>query len=368
MKILNKFKWFLSLGVFLVTFSCIDENFDGETTEGLSGREILINILNEENRQIGEDADGNPIGELDLFIEFVEEAGFIGDLAGTRTQDQLTIFVPTNNAFAISIATLGYNNLDQLLADRDEDGNLLFDFESIIGTHIARTSLTAQQIQEKDFDAIATFGANIPVNRTDDGFILNRDEDLSVVRSNDTGNGVVHVINRAMFPPTFSALFEEFFDDCENVVGNTWLRIVAEQENPSSEPWNCSNFGFEGAGVRANGFASGATVLDAFLVSPQFSFSDANEIRFQYESRFSGPAPELYIIEEFDGDEINLDDWTRVNVSFPAPAGGNGVWNPVAVEIPAAFQGGNFRVAFRYRSNSDGARRVTIDDFQVGVQ
>ena len=347
---------FASLLVF--TTSCIDENYEDSPEFGTTDKALLLNALNTENGT----------GELDVFLKLVEDNGLTGALTSRRIQDQRTVFAPTNNAFDILAAQLGYNSLDDLLGD--DDVNLV----EILETHIALANLSAAQIQNGSFRSIATFsGVNIPIRRLESGdFILNANTDLEVLRSNNAGNGTIHVVSRVMLPVKFNVVFSENFgagfDECGTALED-WRVVDVVLEGGSS--WGCTSFGFEGQGIQANGFDSGAKQVDSWIITPELSSEDVilNTLKFKYASRFGGPNPEIYVIKEEDyaDDAFSAEDWTKLDFNFPAPASGNGVFSDQAVRIPSDIHSGAYRIAFRYISG-DGATRVTIDNIEVGEE
>lgn len=353
-----KFITLVFAGLLVFTTSCIDENYEDSPEFGTTEKALLFNVLNTENES----------GDLDVFLQLVEDNAITGALTSRRIQDQHTVFAPNNNAFEILAAELGYNSLDDLLAD--DDVNLV----EILETHIALANLSVDQIQNGSFRSIATFsGINIPIRRLETGeFILNANADLEVLRSNNDGNGTIHVISRVLLPIRFNVDFSENFgadfDECGSVLED-WRVVDVVLEGGSN--WGCTSFGFEGQGIQANGFDDGAKQVDSWIISPELSSNDVilNTLKFKYASRFSGPSPEIYVIQEADyaDDDFTADDWTKLDFNFPAPASTNGVFSDQAVRIPSDIHSGAYRIAFRYISG-DGATRVTIDNIEVGEE
>lgn len=358
MKNIFKYTSFVMAGLMILTSSCIDENFDDSSDVGITDKQLLINVLNDENQS----------DELSIFLDLVEANGLTGALTSRRTQDQSTVFAPTNNAFEILAAELGYDSLEDLLEDDDVD------LVEILETHIALANLSADQIQNGSFRSIATVsGINIPVAREAGGFVLNANEDLAILRSNAEGNGTVHVISRVLLPIRFNVDFSADFGadvgDCSATLED-WSIVNVEITGGSG--WACTGFGFEGQGIQANGFDNGAQTIDSWIISPALESNDVelNTMRFKYASRFDGPNPEIWVISDEDYNsttEFNEENWTQLEFSFPAPASANNVFSDLSVSIPSEFNSGSFRFAFRYLSGS-GATRVTIDNIQVGEE
>ncbi len=372
MKNIFNYSSFVFAGLLILTTSCIDENFDDTSNVGINDKELLLNVLNAENQD----------GELDIFIGLVVDKGLTGDLTSRRTQDQRTVFAPTNNAFEILAAQLGYGSAEDML--NDSEANLLaaiesvFDLETnfmeILENHLSSTNLTTDQIQSGTFKKIGTFsGVNIPVRREAGSFILNADEDLEVLRSNTDGNGTVHIVSRVMLPVKFNQAFGWDFGadpgECSSAL-EPWTIVNVVLEGGSG--WACTNFGFEGQGIQANGFDGGAQVVDSWIISPALESDDLilNTIKFKYASRFDGPNPEIYAIAEADYDAdgaFDMEAWTKLDFNFPAPASANNIFSDQAVEISDDFHDEAYRFAFRYTSGA-GATRVTIDNIQVGEE
>ncbi len=358
MKNIFKYTSFVFAGLLIFTTACIDENYDDSSDVGITDKKLLINVLNDENQS----------DELSTLLELVEANGLTGAFTSRRTQDQLTVFAPTNNAFEILAAQLGYDSLEDLLEDDDVD------LVEILETHIATANLSVSQIENGSFRSIETLsGIKIPVSREAGGFVLNANEDLEILRSNTEGNGTVHIISRVLLPVRFNIDFSEDFGDdvadCSTALED-WTVVDVVLEGGSG--WVCTNFGFEGQGIQANGFDGGAQEIDSWIISPALESDEIvlNTLKFKYASRFDGPSSEIWVISEEDYDsEATFDQeaWTKLEFNFPPPASENNVFSDLSVRIPSGFHSGAYRIAFRYLSGT-GATRVTIDNIQVGEE
>lgn len=356
MKNIFKYTSFVFAGLLILTSSCIDENFDDSSDIGISDKALLSNVLNAENES----------GDLSIFLELVEANGLTGILTGRQTQDQITVFAPTNGAFDLLALELGYGSTEGLLGDEDVN------FVEILETHIGLANLSAAQIENGSFRSIATLsGINVPIRREDGGFVLNANKDLEILRSNGEGNGTIHIISRVMLPVRFnidfSADFGDDFDGC-SVALEAWSVVNVALEGGSG--WSCTGFGFDGQGIQANGFDGGAQVVDSWIISPALESDDVilNTLKFKYASRFDGPNPEVWVISEEDYDAaFDMEAWTDLGLNFPPPASANNVFSDLSVAIPSGFHSGAFRFAFRYTSGA-GSSRVTIDNIQVGEE
>ncbi|WKV13732.1 fasciclin domain-containing protein [Marivirga harenae] len=358
MKNLLKHASFAIVGLFILTTSCIDENFDDSSEVGITDKKILTTVLNDENQS----------GELSIFLGLVESTGLTGSLTSQRVQDQLTVFAPNNDAFEILASDLGYDSAEDLLEDDD------LALQEILETHIALANLSISQIENGSFRSMATLsGINIPVARDGGNVVINANQDLQILRSNSEGNGTVHIISRVLLPIRFnidfSADFGGDFDACNEVLADWTVENVVLA---GGSGWGCTSFGFEGQGIQANGFSGGAQEVDSWIISPVLESNDVvlNTLKFKYASRFDGPNPEIWVISEDDyeaGASIDMEAWTNLEFSFPAPASANNVFTDLAVGIPSDVHSGAFRFAFRYLSGA-GATRVTIDNIQLGEE
>ena len=357
MKNIFKNMFFVFAGLLIFSTSCIDEDYNDSSEVGITDKDLLLNVLNAENNS----------DELSIFLTLVEDYGLTGALTSRRTQDQSTVFAPTNFAFDTLASQLGYASADELLGDASVN------IQEILETHIALANLSAEQIANGDFRSIATLsGTNIPVARNTSGFVLNANPELEVLRSNEEGNGTVHIISRVMVPVKFNVAFsEEFgaeFADCETSLAAWTIENVVLE---GGSGWGCTGFGFENQGIQANGFSGGAQNVDSWIISPVQASNDVilNTLKFKYASRYDGPNPEIWIIAEEDYTAGSFDQtaWTQIDFNFPAPASGSGIFTDQSVIIPSSFTSGAFRFAFRYLSGT-GATRVTIDNIQLGEE
>ena len=123
--------------------------------------------------------------QFSTLVGLVQKAG----LADTLSSGRLTVFAPTNAAFAkVPKATL-----DALAADPDR-------LRAVLTYHVAQGRLTAARVARRA--RIRTVnGASIRVSVRGRSVLLNR---TARVRRADlrASNGVVHAIDRVLLPPT----------------------------------------------------------------------------------------------------------------------------------------------------------------------
>jgi len=127
-------------------------------------------------------AASNP--QLSTLVKLVKTAGLVKALSGTT---QLTVFAPTNAAFAkvpkATLNKLAHNK--KLLA-------------SVLEYHVVKGRLTAAQI-EKRHSLKTLEGSSLTVKVKQGSVFINQ---AKVIKANvSASNGIVHVINSVLIPP-----------------------------------------------------------------------------------------------------------------------------------------------------------------------
>jgi uncharacterized surface protein with fasciclin (FAS1) repeats len=128
-------------------------------------------------------AASNP--QLSTLVKLVKSAGLVQALSGTS---KLTVFAPTNAAFAkvpkATLNTLAHNK--KLLA-------------KVLEYHVVKGALTAAAIEKKH--SLTTLeGASVTVKVKAGSVYINQ---AKVVKANVlASNGIVHVINGVLTPPS----------------------------------------------------------------------------------------------------------------------------------------------------------------------
>jgi len=127
-------------------------------------------------------------GRFTTLVAAVEAAGLVDALSG---EGPLTVFAPTDDAFAAAFEALGIEAAD-LLADTDT-------LTSILLYHVVEGQVMAEDVV--GLDAAPTLnGAEISISVTDDGVFLN--DDIQVIITDIVAsNGVIHVIDGVLLPP-----------------------------------------------------------------------------------------------------------------------------------------------------------------------
>ena len=132
--------------------------------------------------------------DFSTLVAAVTEAGLVETLS---SEGPFTVFAPTNAAFADALEALGIT-AEELLASED--------LGSILTYHVvAGNVLAADLIELAGEDGMVSVetveGSEIEVMVSDAGVVLN-DSATVVVTDLEAGNGVVHVIDAVLLPPS----------------------------------------------------------------------------------------------------------------------------------------------------------------------
>ncbi len=129
--------------------------------------------------------------EFTTLLAAVQAAGLTEALAGEGT---FTVFAPTDAAFAAAFEALGIAPAD-LLADTDT-------LTSILTYHALGEVVPAEVVVTLDGQEVVTLnGAPITISIVDDGVVLNGT--VNVIQADImASNGVIHVIDAVLLPPT----------------------------------------------------------------------------------------------------------------------------------------------------------------------
>ncbi|MCO5183946.1 MAG: fasciclin domain-containing protein [Anaerolineae bacterium] len=152
--------------------------------------------MDEELQSIAAIASGND--DFSTLVTALDAAGLVDTFAGDGS---FTVFAPTNAAFA----ALPEGTLDALLAD--PQGALT----DILTYHVVGDAVLAEQVVTLD-SADTLNGAPIAIAVVDDGVVLN---DTVNVTATDimASNGVIHVIDAVLLPPTDEMMEDEMMEE-----------------------------------------------------------------------------------------------------------------------------------------------------------
>ena len=123
--------------------------------------------------------------QFDTLTSLLGKAGLVETLDG---KGRFTVFAPTDAAFA----KVPKSTLDALAADTEQ-------LKAVLLYHVASGRLTAKKVVKRS--SIKTLnGASVKVRVTKKGVKVN---DAKVVKTDiKASNGVVHVINKVLLPPS----------------------------------------------------------------------------------------------------------------------------------------------------------------------
>lgn len=118
--------------------------------------------------------------------------------ATLQDQDQITVFAPTNEAFANALVAFDASDLDELVENIGGPMNL----ETVLGFHVVPTVIFSEQLDETNVVTTVS-GQQLTVNRAP-GVVTVVDATgatATVVQADvEIENGVVHVIDRVLIP------------------------------------------------------------------------------------------------------------------------------------------------------------------------
>ena len=133
-------------------------------------------------------------GNFNTLVAALEAAGLVETFA---SEGNYTVFAPTDEAFA----ALPEGTLEALLAD--PEGNLT----QILTYHVVEGSVYAADVV--GLDAASTLQGEA-INISVDGETVYLNEDVAVVATDiEASNGVIHVIDAVLLPPTIAAAMAE---------------------------------------------------------------------------------------------------------------------------------------------------------------
>ncbi|MGI9596218.1 MAG: fasciclin domain-containing protein [Acidimicrobiales bacterium] len=147
---------------------------DAETTEAMEDEGTIVDVATE-------------AGSFTTLLAAAEAAGLVETLSG---DGPLTVFAPTDDAFAAALEDLGLT-AEELLASDDLSGILTY--------HVVSGEVLAADVVELDGQSVATVnGAEVDITVDGETVMVN---DATVVTADVTAsNGVIHVIDKVLLP------------------------------------------------------------------------------------------------------------------------------------------------------------------------
>lgn len=173
-----------------------------------------------EEAPMEEEATGNTIvdiavadGNFETLVTAVTAAGLADTLSG---EGPFTVFAPTDEVFA----ALPAGTLDELLAD--PEGSL----SDVLLYHVVEGAVMAEDVVGLD-SATTLLGEEITISVEGDTVLLN--DTVQVVTTDiEASNGIIHVIDGVLIPPTMAEA------ESEEMAGETIAEIAAANENFST--------------------------------------------------------------------------------------------------------------------------------------
>jgi uncharacterized surface protein with fasciclin (FAS1) repeats len=133
-------------------------------------------------------AAANP--DFSILVAAVQQAGLAETLSGPGP---FTVFAPTNDAFAAALTALGLTQ-EELLASPD--------LAAILTYHVLPAQVMAADVTAESSPATVQ-GETVDVKPVDGGVTVN---DATVTTADvAASNGVIHVIDKVLLPPTIAA-------------------------------------------------------------------------------------------------------------------------------------------------------------------
>jgi uncharacterized surface protein with fasciclin (FAS1) repeats len=143
---------------------------------------------------VAEAAAGDP-AEFTILLAALEAADLVDAL--NNPEDELTVFAPTDDAFEAALDALGLT-AEELLASEDLPEILLY--------HVLGVAVTSGDILgsgEEEIVVETLQGEDLVIVVSDGGDVLFRDAEAKVITPDvEASNGVVHVIDGVLLPPS----------------------------------------------------------------------------------------------------------------------------------------------------------------------
>ncbi len=172
---------------------------------------LLMAPVSAEEQDIVDIAVGNE--DFSILVEALTEANLVTTLQG---EGPFTVFAPTNAAFAALLDDLGVTK-EQLLAREDLADILLY--------HVVAGKVMSTDLEDGMTPATVN-GATITVSIEGETVMIN--ESTVTTANVEASNGVIHIIDKVLLPPTEEV--EEFYFDTvvDIAVGNEDFSILVE--------------------------------------------------------------------------------------------------------------------------------------------
>ncbi|MGD2060992.1 MAG: fasciclin domain-containing protein [Acidimicrobiia bacterium] len=178
----------------------------GATTTSEAMEETTTTEAMEETSTTEEMMDSNTIVDLaasnddfSTLVAAVEAAGLTDALADPDAT--LTVFAPTNEAFAAALEALGLT-AEELLADTETLTAILT--YHVLGEVVTSADIAAAGTEEIPVETLS--GEELVVTVGDDGTVGFADQTATVTMADiEASNGVIHAIDAVLLPPSMSS-------------------------------------------------------------------------------------------------------------------------------------------------------------------
>lgn len=130
-------------------------------------------------------------GSFTVLIQAAQKAGLADFLSNT---DNLTVFAPTDAAFAALLSELGADSLDDLDAAT---------LEAVLRYHVVGAVAYSKDLVSGYYPTLASFSDNSISLFIELGNGVKINKDVSVTAADvEASNGVIHVVDKVILPPT----------------------------------------------------------------------------------------------------------------------------------------------------------------------
>ena len=175
------------------------------TTEAMTTTSEPMTTTTEEMTSTTEEMMGDTIvdvaaanSDFTTLVAAVDAAGLVDALSDPDAT--YTVFAPTNEAFADALDALGLT-AEELLADTET-------LTSILTYHVLDETVTSGDLAAagtEDITVTTLNGEDLTVIVGDDGTVSFADQSATVITADiEASNGVIHVIDAVLLPPSMS--------------------------------------------------------------------------------------------------------------------------------------------------------------------
>jgi transforming growth factor-beta-induced protein len=179
----------------LVVSACAAASEETTTTEADEATTTTEAMNEDMGNSIADVVAGND--DFSTLLAAVEAAGLTDALADPEAT--LTVFAPTNAAFEAALADLGLT-AEELLADTET-------LTSILTYHVLDEAVTSQDLADAGSEEIPVetlSGEELVVVVGDSGVTFQGQTAMVTTADVDASNGVIHIIDGVLLPPTMS--------------------------------------------------------------------------------------------------------------------------------------------------------------------